>query len=154
MSFLCLLLFFFALHSLPSKEKLKVLRVLWNLSKNRGHERHFSSLVTYGRRTGRAGSFLSFAASQAVIGMEQPLGAGRREGAALAPGELWQSRWRSLVQVLKEREVPEAAVSKPSPDSSRGCSFSGPVRVKQVSTEAHTTAQGPHRGVRCSQCNE
>lgn len=35
------------------------------------------------RRTGRAGSFISFAVSQAVIEMEQPLCAARREEAGL-----------------------------------------------------------------------
>lgn len=62
------------------------------------------------------------------------------------PGERWQSRRRSLVQVRKERDAPEAVVSTPSPNSSRGCSFSGPVRVRQVSMEA-TRQHSERKGV-------
>lgn len=75
--------FFFALHSFPSKVKLKVLLVLWNLSKNRGHECHLLSLETYGsRRKGdSAWPFTSFAISQAGIEMEGPVPA-RRQGSS------------------------------------------------------------------------
>lgn len=62
--------------------------MLWNLSKNRGHECHLLSLETYGsrRKGGSACSFTSFTISQAGIEMEQPVPATDRGAARL---ELW-----------------------------------------------------------------